>query len=60
MNTTLSNDFEDGISVEILITLIGVFINCLLQLYSIYSQKNHLLICKNTLCCGEIHYEDSE
>lgn len=61
MNTTTTNEESGGInssSIELLITMAGVICNLLLQGYTIYTQKNHQLICKNGCC--DIEFTESE
>ena len=57
MNNT-SGESEQS-DTELLVVMVGVAVNLLLSLYSIYSQNTHIMKCEHTLCCDKFEMSDS-
>lgn len=56
------NNTEEGGTIadtELLVVMIGVFINLLLGVYTIYSQTNHKIECHDSLCCADFEFSDT-
>lgn len=57
MNNT--NEYSDKIDTELLVVMVGVAINLVLSIYSIYSQTNHKVKCHKSLCCEDFEFSDT-
>lgn len=49
----------DSGDLELMLVMIGVGINLLLSIYSVYSQNNHILTCERSLCCDNFSFSDT-
>lgn len=59
MNNTNEEYSTDKIDIELLVVMIGVAINLLVNIYTIYSQTNHTVKCQKSLCCDNFEFSDT-